>query len=84
MCPKVEGNDKLQGQILKVAVASLRDTVQHFKDRLVDVTGVPANKQQLNREHVGFLKNELSLAHYNVGPDVVLTLGTKERGGRKK
>ena len=45
---------------------------------------LPAKKQQLNREHVGFLRDELSLAHYNVGPGVVLALSVRGRGGRKK
>lgn len=83
-CPEVEGNDKLIGQILEVEVATLMDTVGHFKARLADVLEVPANKQKLNREGVGFLRDELSLAHYNVAPDIVLVLGIKERGGRKK
>lgn len=82
-CPEVEGSDKLIGQLLEVEVATLRDTVGHFKSRLADVLDLPANKQKLNREGVGFLRDELTLAHYNVGPDVVLTLGTKARGGRK-
>jgi splicing factor 3A subunit 1 len=47
------------------------------------VLELPANKQKLSRDHVGFLRDEFSLAHYNVGPDTVLTLGTKARGGRK-
>jgi splicing factor 3A subunit 1 len=33
---------------------------------------------------VGFLRDELSLAHYNVGPEVTLVLSMRERGGRKK
>ena len=32
------------------------------------VLQLAANKQQLSREGVGFLRNELSLAHYNVSP----------------
>lgn len=83
-CPEVEGNEKLFGQILEVEVASLEDTVGQFKSRLADVLDLPANKQKLNREGVGFLRDDFSLAHYNVSPEVVLTLGMKERGGRKK
>ncbi len=30
------------------------------------------------------MRDELSLAHYNVSPEVVLTLGLKERGGARK
>ena len=61
----------------------LQDTVGDFKARLADVIGVAANKQKLAREGVGFLRDEFSLAYYNVSPDVVLALGTKTRGGRK-
>jgi hypothetical protein len=40
--------------------------------------------QKLAREGAGFMRDELSLAHYNVSPEVVLTLGLKERGGARK
>ncbi len=61
-----------------------QDSVSEFKARLSAVLDLPANKQKLAREGVGFLRDELSLAHYNVAPDVVLTLGLKERGGARK
>jgi splicing factor 3A subunit 1 len=60
-----------------------QDTVGDFKARLADVIGVAANKQKLAREGVGFLRDEFTLAYYNVSPEVVLALGTKTRGGRK-
>jgi len=80
----VEGSDKLMGQMLEVEMASLKDSVGHLKARLEGVVGLPVNKQKLNREGVGFLSDGSSLAHYNIGPAVVLLLSTKERGGRKK
>jgi splicing factor 3A subunit 1 len=83
-CPEIEGNEKLVGQMLEVEMASLKDNVGHLKSRLEGVVGLPANKQKLNRDGVGFLSDGLSLAHYNVTPEVVLVLSTKERGGRKK
>lgn len=83
-CPVLDGNEKLVGQMLLVEVASLTDMIGHLKSRLAGELGLPANKQKLAREGVGFLKDEFSLAHYNVSEDVVLTLGVKERGGRKK
>jgi splicing factor 3A subunit 1 len=61
----------------------LQDTVGHLKSRLEGVTGLAVNKQKLHRDGVGFLRDELSLAHYNISPDVVLVLGTKTRGGKK-
>jgi splicing factor 3A subunit 1 len=57
--------------------------VGHLKSRLEGVTGLAVNKQKLQRDGVGFLTDGLSLAHYNVSPDVVLVLGTKTRGGKK-
>lgn len=84
LCAEVEGYDNLKGQLLAVEVGSLRDTIGSLKDRLADVLGVPANKQRISREGLGFLRDELSLAHYNVTPEVQLQLGVKERGGRKK
>jgi splicing factor 3A subunit 1 len=83
-CPELEGYPKVQGQLLEVEVATLRNSVGDFKQRLSDVLDLPASKQNLSRPEVGFMRNELSLAHYNVGPEVVLTLGIRERGGRKK
>ncbi|GMH40484.1 hypothetical protein BSKO_08388 [Bryopsis sp. KO-2023] len=83
-CPSIDGNEKLIGQMLLVEVASLSDSIGHLKSRLAGELGLPANKQKLAREGVGFVKDEFSLAHYNISEDVVLTLGVKERGGRKK
>lgn len=60
-----------------------QDTVGHLKSRLEGVTGLAVNKQKLHRDGVGFLRDELSLAHYNISPDVTLVLGTKTRGGKK-
>lgn len=84
LVPEMEGSDKLVGQLLEVEVGSLADSVGDFKARLAGVLDVAAGKQVLSREGAGFLRNELSLAHYNVSPTVVLTLTLKERGGRKK
>lgn len=83
-CPILKDNEKLFGQLLEVEVESLMDTIGRVKNRLADVLSLPANKQKLSRDGVGFLKDEFSLAHYNVSEDVTLILGIKERGGRKK
>lgn len=83
-CPKVEGSETLTGQLLAVEMPSLLATVAELKARLSEVLSLPPGKQQLSREHVGMLRNELSLAFYNVGEEVQLQLGLKERGGRKK
>lgn len=58
--------------------------VGELKERLAGVLGLAASRQKLSRDGVGFLKDEFSLAHYNVDPDVTLQLGAKDRGkGRK-
>ena len=48
----------------------------------VQVLGIAANKFQLTREGVGFLKDPFTLSFYNVSADT--TLSVRERGGRKK
>ena len=58
--------------------------IGEFKERLASVLDLAANKMKLSRDIVGFLRDEPSLAHYNVGPGVQLTLGIKEGRGRKK
>lgn len=84
LCPKVEGSESLKGQLLAVEMPSLLATVGELKARLSEVLQLAPGKQQLSREHVGILKNDLTLAFYNVGTEVQLQLGLKERGGRKK
>ena len=83
LCPNSEEAEALKGQLLEVDVASLTDTVGSLKARLAAVLQLAANKQQLSREGVGFLRNELTLAHYNVGPSTQLALSTRGRGGRR-
>jgi splicing factor 3A subunit 1 len=84
LCPNVETSETLNGQLLAVEMPSLLASVADLKARLSEVTGLAPGRQQLSREHVGVLKNEMSLAFYNVGADVQLGLSIKERGGRKK
>ncbi|XP_049850616.1 uncharacterized protein LOC126323274 [Schistocerca gregaria] len=64
----------------------LSSTVKDVKEKLVNSYAVsaPVNKQALRIEELGFLKDKLSLAHYNFKPGNELILSTKERGGRKK
>ena len=82
LCPDSDEVESLKGQLLEVDVASLQDTVGALKQRLAGVLQLPANKQQLSREGVGFLRNEPTLAHYNVGPTTQLALSTRSRGRR--
>ena len=84
LCQNLPEYEMLNGQLLEVEVASLQDTIGEFKSRLAEVVGLAANKQKIEREQLGFLRDELTLAHYNVSPDTQLQLAVKERGGRKK
>ncbi|CAL5220560.1 g2597 [Coccomyxa viridis] len=84
LCPDVEDNENLNGQLLEMEVASLLDTVSAIKARLAEVLQLPANKQRITRDGVGVLQDANSLAHYNVGPETMLSLAVRERGGRKK
>ncbi|KAM0911812.1 hypothetical protein ACQ4PT_013231 [Festuca glaucescens] len=76
-----EGN--LRGQVLEIPVQSLSDTVGSLKEQIAGELQLPANKQKLS-VRTSFLKDNLSLAYYNVGPGVVINLALRERGGRKK
>ncbi|XP_057445628.1 probable splicing factor 3A subunit 1 [Lotus japonicus] len=76
-----EGN--LKGQVLEITVQSLSETVASLKEKIAGDIQLPANKQKLSGKP-GFLKDNLSLAHYNVSGGETLTLSLRERGGRKR
>ena len=81
--PVVEGEAALNGQSVEVTVASIAETTGQLKEVIAAQIGLPANKQKLNGK-AGFFKDSMTLAHYNVGAGDVVTLGLRERGGRKK
>ncbi|KAI3728671.1 hypothetical protein L6452_17312 [Arctium lappa] len=76
-----EGN--LKGQVLEISVQSLSETVGSLKEKIAGEIQLPANKQKLSGK-AGFLKDNLSLAYYNVGGGEMLSLSLRERGGRKR
>lgn len=76
-----EGN--LKGQVLEIQVQSLSETVGSLKEKIAGEIQLPANKQKLSGK-AGFLKDNLSLAYYNVAPGDSLSLSLRERGGRKR
>ncbi|KAI4373154.1 hypothetical protein MLD38_011312 [Melastoma candidum] len=76
-----EGN--LKGHVLEIVVQSLSETVGSLKEKIAGDTQLPANKQKLSGKP-GFLKDNLSLAHYNIRDGETLTLSLRERGGRKR
>ncbi|RID57629.1 hypothetical protein BRARA_F00990 [Brassica rapa] len=71
------------GQVIEITVHSLSENVGSLKEKIAGETQIPANKQKLSGK-AGFLKDNLSLAHYNVGAGEMLTLSLRERGGRKR
>lgn len=76
-----EGN--LKGQILEITIQSLSETIGVLKEKIAGEVQLPANKQKLSGRS-GFLKDNLSLAYYNVLPGETLSLALRERGGRKR
>lgn len=74
----------ISGTIKEVQVDSLSVTIAGVKKLIQERVGLAPNKQKLQIDGTGFLKDPKSLAFYNVTPDTVLILGAKERGGRKK
>ncbi|XP_075486666.1 putative splicing factor 3A subunit 1 [Primulina tabacum] len=73
----------LKGQVLEITVQSLSETVGSLKEKIAGDIQLPANKQKLSGK-AGFLKDNLSLAYYNIGPGDSLSLSLRERGGRKR
>lgn len=80
--PIVEGEAHLKGQTLELTVLSLSESIKSLKEKIAGEVQLAANKQKLSSQ-AGFLRDNLSLAHYNIGPGDTLTLGLKERGGRR-
>ncbi|CAM8892247.1 unnamed protein product [Rhodiola kirilowii] len=76
-----EGN--LKGQLLEITVPSLSETISSLKEKISGEIQLPGNKQKLSGK-AGFLKDNLSLAYYNVGTGETLALSLRERGGRKR
>lgn len=73
----------LRGQRVTVTVGP-RDTLRDLKDKLSDqLGGMPRSKQQLKLTSLGFLKDKLSMAYYNLEAAAVLELSVKTRGRKR-
>jgi splicing factor 3A subunit 1 len=72
------------GQTISITVdvmTAVKDIKQQLQSRL---GGMPLNKMQLRSSNIGFLKDNLSLAYFNIGPsNNSLELIPKIRGGRR-
>lgn len=73
---------RLTGQMATISVP-LRETFSALKSRIQELTGMPPGKQKLVYDGI-FVKDNNSLAFYNVVTNGVVQLQLKERGGRKK
>mmetsp|Transcript_3194 Transcript_3194/g.9737 ORF Transcript_3194/g.9737 Transcript_3194/m.9737 type:complete len:631 (+) Transcript_3194:145-2037(+) len=73
----------LQGQTISLQVP-LKATVGALKATLAQLTHLPSNKQKLQVDVLGFLKDSQTLASYNIGKDATVVLEVKERGKKKK
>lgn len=68
---------------LKITMPSLSENVLSVKDKIASDIQHPAKKLKLFGKF-GFLKNDMSLAYYNVGPGEKLALSLNQRGCRKR
>ncbi|XP_019098717.1 PREDICTED: probable splicing factor 3A subunit 1, partial [Camelina sativa] len=72
-----------ESKVIEISVQSLSENVGSLKVKIAGEIDIPANKQKLSGK-AGFLKDNMSLAHYNVGAGELLTLSARDRGGRKR
>ncbi|XP_015795989.1 splicing factor 3A subunit 1 [Tetranychus urticae] len=72
----------LQGQTVNLTLP-LTDMVSVIKAKIHEQLGLPPGKQKLQFGST-FIKDSNTLAFCNIGSGATLTLGLKERGGRKK
>jgi len=74
----------LNGQALEITL-EVTKTVKDLKKEISKrLNNMPTNKQKVKVEGQGFFKDKFSLAYYNIKDGTDVTLGIKERGGRKK
>jgi len=69
------------GQLLSFEI-NPRDTIATLKNKIKDAIGIPVNKQKLKGPQISVMKDQPSLAFYNVTTHTVLELGVKVRGGK--
>lgn len=73
---------KLNGQMMVISVPYIT-TVASVKSKIQEMTNVPPQKQKLQFDGL-FVKDNNTLAFYNMPQGATFVLGLKERGGRKK
>jgi splicing factor 3A subunit 1 len=74
---------KLQGQSVSLQ-CDVRASMKMLKQQLSSALGgIPASKQQLKHPILGFMKDNFTLAHYNIADGASVELKLKQRGGRR-
>lgn len=83
-CPVVAEKPEwnLNGQSIALTMP-LTETVAAIKNKLTEMLTIPAGKQKLQLDAL-FIKDQNTLAYYNMYSESVVQLHLKERGGRKK
>ena len=74
----------LNGQTIDLTMAATCK-IKELKEKIREELGgdMPTNKMQIKHPSYGFMKDAMSLAHFNIGPMSTLDLVPKTRGGRK-
>jgi len=80
-CPLDNEKPEFKGQVLSIQV-NMTDTVAVLKDKIKEQIGLAPNKQKLKGNNI-HLKDQPSMAYYNFTSDSVITLSTRERGGKR-
>ena len=82
-----EGGDSMwgfRGQIIQILVG-VTQTIGEVKNQLVDILGgMPVGKMKFKNNVHSVMKDNKTLAHYNIIPASIVELAVKERGGRRK
>ncbi|GAM22402.1 hypothetical protein SAMD00019534_055770 [Acytostelium subglobosum LB1] len=61
-----------------------KDTISTLKEKVKETIGIAPNKQKLKAPGLSILKDQNTIAYYNLKTGTTISLGLKERGGRKK
>lgn len=79
MPDKIEG---WGGQSIDICIPVM-ESIGKLKEMIQETIGLSVGRQKLSIPNHPLLKNNFSLAYYNIGDGFKLQLGLKERGGRK-
>lgn len=82
-----EGGDSnwgFRGQIIQITVG-ISQGIHEVKGQLSDILGgMPIGKMKFKNNVHSVMKDNFSLAHYNLLPGSIIELAVRERGGRRK